>query len=213
MRLSDLERDALTEFMNIGVSRSASSLRKMVDAEVVLSVPAIDIVPENTATRLLEQQGGHRLVGIRQRFEGSISGCSLLILTESKAAEFVRAILGKDMMAEEAAAMEDDTLTEIGNIILSCCLGSIANMVQRSLTMSVPELLRGSASTLLEIAEGCSGDDYVLFVYVNFSIRERDVRGYIAITMDVPSLTALKALIREFIERVLGQDNTQPDPA
>ena len=42
--LDDLERDALTELVNIGVSHAASNLRKMVGGEVLLSVPSIEMI-------------------------------------------------------------------------------------------------------------------------------------------------------------------------
>ena len=39
--LSEFELDALTELVNIGVSRAAGSLRKMVGQQVLLSVPSV----------------------------------------------------------------------------------------------------------------------------------------------------------------------------
>lgn len=44
----------------------------------------------------------------------------------------------------------------------------------------------------------------VLFLYINFTISGRDIRGYIAMLMDLPSLDTLKVLITEFIKRVVG---------
>jgi chemotaxis protein CheC len=44
-----------------------------------------------------------------------------------------------------------------------------------------------------------------LFVYINFSLRERDIQGYIALLMDLPSLEALKILLGEFIARTAGE--------
>jgi chemotaxis protein CheC len=46
----------------------------------------------------------------------------------------------------------------------------------------------------------------VLFLYINFSVRNKDIRGYIAMLMDLPSLEALKALIAGFIDRVIGDE-------
>ena len=40
-----------------------------------------------------------------------------------------------------------------------------------------------------------------MFLYINFAIRERDITGYIAMLMDMPSLAALQVLLDEFIER------------
>jgi chemotaxis protein CheC len=37
-------------------------------------------------------------------------------------------------------------------------------------------------------------------------VRKRDIRGYIAMIMDIPSLEILKELLDEFIARVVGND-------
>ena len=39
--LSEIERDAIAEIANMGVSRAAASLRQMVGEQVLLSVPAV----------------------------------------------------------------------------------------------------------------------------------------------------------------------------
>ncbi|RYG37684.1 MAG: chemotaxis protein CheX, partial [Burkholderiales bacterium] len=44
-----------------------------------------------------------------------------------------------------------------------------------------------------------------LFLYIDFHIRDRDIRGYITMLMDMPALMALRTLLREFIERVGGE--------
>jgi chemotaxis protein CheC len=45
----------------------------------------------------------------------------------------------------------------------------------------------------------------VLFVYINFAVKDRDITGYIAMLMDMPSLAALKILLDEFIKRTAGE--------
>ena len=54
--LGELERDALTEIVNIGVSRAASSLRKMIGEQVLLSVPSIEVVSQRRAARLIAER-------------------------------------------------------------------------------------------------------------------------------------------------------------
>jgi chemotaxis protein CheC len=44
-----------------------------------------------------------------------------------------------------------------------------------------------------------------MFLYINFAIRERDISGYIAMIMDLPSLSALTHLLDEFIARTTGE--------
>jgi chemotaxis protein CheC len=80
----------------------------------------------------------------------------------------------------------------------------MANMLQRPLQMSLPEVLRGDGAALFSLSTKHADGGVVLFLYINFAINDRDIRGYIAMLMDLPSLRALRALIHDFIERVAG---------
>lgn len=204
--LGELERDALTEIVNIGVSRAASSLRKMIGDQVTLSVPSIEVVSQRRAARLISEREATELVAVSQDFSGSFSGRALLIFPESNSLELVRAVTGDALTAQEVLDMEREALTETGNVILNSCLATMANMLKRSLVMTIPEVLRGNGATLFEIDETGSAEGLVLFLYIDFAVRKRDIRGYIAMIMDIPSLEVLKDLLDEFIARVVGTD-------
>lgn len=204
--LAGLERDALTEIVNIGVSRAASSLRKMIGDQVHLSVPSIEVVSQSRAARLISEREISDLVAVRQDFSGPFSGRALLIFPETNSLELVRAVTGGELSAEEIVEMEGEALCETGNIILNACLATMANMLRRSLSMTLPEVLRGTSANLFEVNEVNRGQGLVLFLYIDFAVRSRDIRGYIAMIMDIPSLEVLKELLAEFIARVVGDD-------
>jgi chemotaxis protein CheC len=206
IELTDLEHDALTELVNIGVSRAASSLRKMIGEEVLLSVPSIEIMAPQNATRLIRERETDELVAIQQQFEGAFSGRALLIFPEATSLDLVRAIIGSDVPLDQVADMEQEALAETGNIILNGCLATMANMLKRSLNISLPEVIRGDGAALFSLPHERPDEGLVLFLYINFSIRNRNIRGYIAMLMDLPSLAALKELIAGFIERVIGDE-------
>jgi chemotaxis protein CheC len=203
--LDELERDALTELVNIGVSRAAASLRKMVNKEVILSVPSVEIVTRKSAASLIGQRESESLIAVQQHFEGPFSGRALLIFPQSNGLSLVRAIVGDEMEETELVDMEDEALAETGNVILNGCLGSMANMLQHSLKMSLPDVRRGDSSRLFEAYDTSGQGSFVLFLYINFSVRERDIRGYIAMIMDLPSMEKLKQLIADFIDRVMTE--------
>ena len=210
--LGELELDALTELVNIGVSRAASSLREMVGRQqVMLSVPNVVVVSRAEAIALLGKQESSRLVAVHQVFEGDITGRALLIFPETNSLELVRAVTGGELPLEDILELEQEALAETGNVILNGCLATIANMLQRSLKMSLPDILRGEGPEFFELAPPPVAGDVVLFLYINFAVHERDIRGYIAMLMDMPSLTALKVLLGEFIERETGQSAAQSD--
>jgi chemotaxis protein CheC len=204
VRLTELELDALTEIVNIGVSRAASNLRKMVGGQVLLSVPSIEVVTRGRAARLIAEREAADLVAVQQEFEGPFSGRALLIFPESNSLELVRAVTSGALSPAEVAEIEQEALVETGNIILNSCLATMANMLHRSLTMTVPRLIRGDGARLFEVADSPASDGLVLFLYIDFAVRQLDVRGYIAMVMDLPSLAALRELLGEFIARVVG---------
>jgi chemotaxis protein CheC len=127
INLSELELDALTELMNLGVSNAALSLREMAREEVILSVPKVFLVTREEAIARLGEKDVSRLVGVHQDFEGDIRGRALLIFPEKKSIELVRAVIGGDLSLEEMVELEQEALAETGNVLLNGCLSTIAN--------------------------------------------------------------------------------------
>ena len=202
--LNELEVDALTELVNLGVSRAARSLRELVQEQVHLSVPNVLLVSRPRAIEILAERESDRLVAVHQIFEGDITGRALLIFPETRSLELVRAVTGGELPLEDIIELEQEALAETGNVILNGCLATIANMLQRSLKMSLPEIVRGEGKELFNLAPPPEAGDVVMFLYIHFAVRQRDITGYIAMLMDMPSLAALKVLLGEFIERTAG---------
>jgi chemotaxis protein CheC len=204
MTLNALELDALTELMNLGVSHAANSLAKMVREEVILSVPSVALIGREEAIQILGEREPKILVAVHQIFEGDISGRALLIFPEERSLELVRAVVGRDMTIEEIIELEQEALAETGNVILNSCLATIANLLKRSLKISLPEVLRGQGSEFFNLQPPPVTGDTVMLVYINFTVRQRNIDGYIAMLMDLPSLAALQVLLDEFIQRTAG---------
>jgi len=204
MTLNALELDALTELMNLGVSHAANSLAKMVREEVILSVPKVALIGREEAIQILGEREPKILVAVHQIFEGDISGRALLIFPEERSLELVRAVVGRDMTIEEIIELEQEALAETGNVILNSCLATIANLLKRSLKISLPEVLRGQGSEFFNLQPPPETGDTVMLVYINFTVRQRNIDGYIAMLMDLPSLAALQVLLDEFIQRTAG---------
>jgi chemotaxis protein CheC len=199
--LNELQLDALTEMVNLGVNRAAGSLREMVGEQVHLSVPKVSLVGREEAIATLAQAGSNKLVGVHQVFEGDVTGRALLIFPDTKSLELVRAVTGGELPLEEIIELEHEALAEIGNIILNGCMATMANMLQRNLKMSLPEILRGEPRVFFNLAPPPEAGEIVMFLYINFAIRQRDIGGYIAMLMDMPSIAALQLLLDEFIKR------------
>ena len=198
--LTELETDALTELVNIGVSRAATNLGAMVGQQVLLSVPSVAIVSRVQAMELISESPDALLVAVRQTFHGEVSGHALLIFPEENSLELVRAVAGAQLSLVDILELEHEALAEIGNVILNACVATVANLLQRSLTMSLPEIVRGTSDGLFDRSVSMA-DDVMLFVHIHFSLKGNQIVGYVAMVMDFASLESLKTLIDEFIRR------------
>ena len=203
--LNELELDALTEVANVGVGRAAVGLRELVGDEVLLSVPSVAIVTRDQAAQIISDSETDNLVAIQQTFGGDINGRALLIFPEIHSLELVKAAIPGELRLEDIIDLEPEALAEIGNIILNGCLATIANMLHRSLAMSLPEILRGTGPDLFGMSDVSAAEDVVLFLYINFTVKRRDIRGYIAMIMDLPALASLKLLIGDLIARTTDE--------
>jgi chemotaxis protein CheC len=199
--LSELELDALTELVNLGVSNAASSLRELVREEILLSVPKVVVVTRQEAIAALGERDSRPLVAVHQDFDGDLRGRALLIFPEAKSMELVRAIVGNELSLEDIMELEQEALAETGNILLNACLATMANTLQRTLRISLPEVVHGQGTEFFDLTQSPSLGDSVIFIYINFSVRTRDIQGYIAMLLDLPSLAMLKSLLADLIER------------
>jgi chemotaxis protein CheC len=204
LELSDIERDAVAEIANIAVGRAAASLRKIVGHEVLMSVPSVNVLTREKAALALAKPGTKTFIAVCQSFEGPFSGRALLIFPEANSLALVRAILGREMSLEDVADIEDEALAETGNIILNSFVATMANVFKRVLTMSLPSVMRGDSRELFEAP--AVEDDLVLLLYINFEISQKEIRGYLALVMDLPSLETLRALVGDFLASVSSQD-------
>jgi chemotaxis protein CheC len=198
--LTDIERDAMGEVSNIAMARAANSLRLLVEHEVLLSVPTIEILSQEAATQIVAKPDNPNLVAVRQDFSGAFSGRALLIFPEANSLDLVRAVVGRQLTIEDIIDLEDEALAETGNIILNSWVGTIANLLKSALKMSLPVVVRGDSRRMFESVE--AQKNLILFLHIRFEISKKEIRGYVALLMDIPSIEVLRLLIADFVTRV-----------
>ena len=202
--LTELERDALGELSNVAMARAATSLRQMVDNEVRLSVPSVDILTPQDAAKVIAQPDNAHLVAVRQDFSGVFSGRALLIFPEAKSLELIRAIAGQDLSLQDIVDFEDEALAETGNIILNSWIATIANLMKQELKMSLPVVMRRDPRQIFE--EVGAQQQLILFVRISFEISKQKIQGYVALMMDIPSIDTLRSLVAEYVRTINGKN-------
>jgi chemotaxis protein CheC len=195
--LTALEKDALAELSNNAMARAATSLRQMVGSEVLLSVPQVDIISKKAAGEVIRAAASPSLVAIRQDFAGPFSGRALLIFPEANSLQLVKVVVGREIPLEDIGTLEDEALAETGNIILNSWIATLANLLKQSLKISLPVVVRGNSDAMLKSADA---QELVLFLHINFEISSKEIRGYVALLMDLTSVEELRGLISRMIK-------------
>lgn len=206
--LSDLEADTLAELINIGMGRAAASLGKMVNEEIELSVPHLEFLSRREAARLLEMETSAQVSAVREAFSGPLQGTALLIFPQAKSLELVRALLREEVALEVLTELEQEALTEVGNIILNACLGALANMLRVELQCGLPEFISADCASLLSgLVTGEAAVDRdessttVILLIVDFSTRQSRIKGYVVLMVDLAAITSLQRELRLLIDR------------
>jgi chemotaxis protein CheC len=198
--LTEVERDALGELSNIAMARAATSLRQMIQREVRLSVPSVEILSMEAAVQIISKPGNPNLVAVRQDFSGIFSGRALLIFPEANSLELVRVVVGRHLPLEDIVNLEDEALAETGNIILNSWVAMIANLLKQPLKMSLPVVIRRDQH---HIFEGTGPQKaLILFLHIKFDVSNQKIRGYVALMMDIPSVEELRSLIANYVASI-----------
>ncbi|WP_338765663.1 chemotaxis protein CheC [Massilia sp. METH4] len=210
VELSELEHDALVEIFNIGVGQAAAAMSGIVNEEVTMSVPSITFLSRSEAAQLLEDAhrnnnagNGERICGVSQHYEGAFSTEALLMFPEDKSLEIVRLMVGETVPLDELSEMEQEAMSEIGNIILNSCVGTLANIFQQELHGSLPVYHVGSSDDILH-ATGTRADTVVMMLHIDFILEKHQIHGYVAFILDITALSDLKDQIARYLQRTMG---------
>ena len=197
--LTELENDALAEIINIGMGRAADSLSQMVAEEVKLSVPVLKLLQGAGAADEIARMTDHDISGVTQDFNGILSGRAMLLFPEKQSMNLVRLLLKDEVPLEMMSELEKEALTEVGNIILNACFGTVANTLTFELNSTLPEFVQGKTTALLNTKEGYES---ILILQVDFSLPSRDIKGFVTFLMDIDSLDVLKTRIQDFVSNL-----------
>ena len=197
MNLNGLEIDALGEIFNHGVGQAARALSELAAEEVHLSVPRVEALSRQIITANLQSQGAERICAVRQLFSGEITTEALLMFPVEQSLQLVQLMVGDHIPLEQLSEMEQESLAEIGNILLNCVVSSVADLLRIEFEGSLPQVELGQAGDVLSSAGNC--DDLVLSLHIHFEIASRDIQGYLVFLLDVAASEVLRSHIGAFL--------------
>lgn len=207
--LSEMQKDVLTELVNVYVGKAASLLSEMVDQKINLTIPQVELIYVYNEDSLSQYSAvfssGHIIssgIGFGQSFRGK----AFLIFPVEEAKIIVNACLGEELVADKDQACElvdtdFDILREVSNVVLNAIVGEFGNLLETKLEYSLPEieLIFLSEFDYKGIAEN---NVYVLILHTSFMLAEAKVKGVVLIVLSMNSVTWLINKLDE----LLGND-------
>lgn len=189
--LTPLEYDALTEVFNLGVGRAASALSQIVSEEIKMSFPRIVFQSRTDAARALGSAQARRVCAVTQHYRGAIDTEAILMFPEERSLDIVRLMLSNEMVGEGLSELEQEAISEIGNIVLNNCMSALATLTGRELEGSLPAYRAGTGDDILR-GNAEQWDGLVLTLQIAFNVEAHDIDGYLAVLLDVAALAGLQ---------------------
>lgn len=198
MILTPYQKDGLTELVNISFSRAVASLAELTGHRIGLTVPQVDVYPIGELGHALSGYVVGEVTTVHQLFSGKVSGDAFMIL------DYNGSILLSDLLTEQSRntdklnASDREVLTEVGNILLNACLGTMGNVLKVHISFSVPKIHLDSLDSLIKsLIIGKDELRYAIVVTMMFNIHESSIQGYLMIVLGVTSLDYLLETIEK----------------
>lgn len=199
MMLDSLALDALTEIFNLGVGQAADAMSQIAGEAVILTVPRVSVVSRSDVTGCVGIGGDAPVSAVRQRYAGAINSEAVLMFPADQGLQLVQMMVGGEIPLDQLAEMEQEALSEVGNILLNSVMASVADALQIELDGALPSVELSQVQDVL-----CSSHDpsaAVLLVDIQFEVATREVKGLLAFLLDVASQELLEQMLAKFLKQ------------
>lgn len=204
MQLTPAQHDALSEIANIGASRSAKQLSLLLDDEIHLSVPEVDIVSVPELPEAIGVAVTDNVACVYQDMSGCLTGKARLIFHTHESRILVQALVGSVPVITgiNMQVCEHEAMKEIGNIIISVCISTMTDMLEKETRLAIPMYREGVFG---EIIEEDSRNAGVLVMKTALTAGRRGISGILIITMSLPDIIDLLKSLDSFLAGCAGQ--------
>jgi len=193
---SDTHLDILKEIGSMGTAHAATSLSKMINKKVTMPVPKVSWVEFSNVADFV---GGPEnvIVGILVALSGNIQGMMMYLMELESAHQMAEAVLGAPHEGDKVifSDMERSVIEELGNIMVSSYLGSLAGLTNSQIKPSIPYLAVDMANAILSVPAIEFGKmaDKVLFIESQLSMDNVDSSGCFIL---IPNLHSFYRILR-----------------
>jgi len=191
--INEMHIDVLREIANIGSGNAASSLSRMLDHPVNISIPDIGIRGFNETAEVL---GGPEaiMVGTLLMLSEEIDGMIMFLLPVEVACDLVNMLMYTDIKGyEEIDEIGFSAINEISNIMSASFVTAIADMTDLTIDISPPEATLDMLGSIMSVPSiyFAKMSDTLLLIQNELDISGKKTRASVLLLPDMPSLEKL----------------------
>ncbi|NBJ15386.1 MAG: chemotaxis protein CheC [Dehalobacter sp. 4CP] len=196
MEISAIRLEALKEIGNIGSGHAATSLSKLLQARIDMSVPKVWLVP---LEKLGEALGEYDTVQVALylKVEGDAPGKAIFVLPIESARVIAQKLLSlqerPDIFSDE---MAQSALQEVGNILVSSFIIALSKFSGVLLHPSIPAMAIDMVGAIIDgvlLEEGIIDDDVLIIDTKLSGVKEVEGKFFF-----IPSKGSLDKLLGVF---------------
>jgi chemotaxis protein CheC len=204
--ISEEEKDILQEIMNIAFGKAAADLAEVINIFVVLSVPDIRIIKAVELPDYIRKEFSEfgNISIVEQNFWGEFKGNALLIFPADSGKELISLLGDGDELTFESQSsniLENETLMEVGNILIGACVGKVAELLKDVITSSPPRVIIEDRPSVSMPKTLFDPSNSAIILKTVFCFNERNVNGFLFLITSHNSVVWLKNALADFMEQ------------
>lgn len=190
-----LELDVMKEISSIGTSHAATALSKLLQKEVRISIPEVNVLGyDETVNRIgeIEELVAATLV----RMSNEVNGLMLFIFKQDLANVVLEKLIGRKYDSfEQMDELDYSALEEVGNIIICSYVNAFTQLVGVEIDLSVPSSTLNMLGGILTVpmAEYGYETDKLMYINAEFIMDGRKLSDGLLMLPDIDSLNSILA--------------------
>lgn len=193
--LSEEQRDALQELMNISMGQAANALARLIETRITLSIPKIVAATPAELSAILTKQNEANWF-TRQSFMGTVNGEALTLLTKDGCEALAEAMEYDLPLSAESSR---ELVLELANILAGACLTGFAEQLDLNTKLSMPTLYSPDLLFRTDNHEPARWLSTLLFE-VEFSVDASTFDSKVIICLEQKSIETLLNSIQSLLE-------------
>lgn len=194
--LTALQIDTIREISNIGMGNAATALSQMVDSTVTITVPEAVLI-DITAVPSLYGGEDTEVAASYVKVVGDVRGHLLIAFPVDDAHLLIELMMpgqNLNLMADPKDEMAYSAIQEIGNILSSSYLRSLAEMTQLNILPTVPAVAVDYAGSIVGYVVTSLEEvtEKLVVVKTNFDIGGKSIVGH---CIFIPEAGSLKIML------------------